>query len=75
MTTTVTVPIMTNTKAVATGDELLMEIAPRLAVAKRKAPNWKDDVASAAKAKASAVKSAAKPKPKASSPLEIGPEV
>ena len=75
MTTTVTVPIMTNTKAVATGDELLMEIAPRLAVAKRKAPNWKDDVASAAKAKANAVKSAAKPKPEPSSPLEIGPEV
>ena len=75
MTTTVKVPIMTNTKAVATGDELLMEIAPKPAVAKRKAPNWKDDVASAAKAKASAVKSAAKPKPKPSSPLEIGPEV
>ena len=75
MTTTVTVPIMTNTKAVAPGAELLMEIAPKIAVAKRKAPNWKDDVASAAKAKASAVKSAAKPKPKASSPLEIGPEV
>ena len=75
MTTTVTVPIMTNTKAVAPGAELLMEIAPKIAVAKRKAPNWKDDVASAAKAKADAVKSAAKPKPKASSPLEIGPEV
>ena len=75
MTTTVTVPIMTNTKAVAPGAELLMEIAPKIAVAKRKAPNWKDDVASAAKAKANAVKSAAKPKPKPSSPLEIGPEV
>ena len=75
MTTTVTVPIMTNTKAVAPGAELLMEIAPKIAVAKRKAPNWKDDVASAAKAKATAVKSAAKPKPKPSSPLEIGPEV
>ena len=75
MTTTVTVPIMTNTKAVAPGAELLMQIAPKIAVAKRKAPNWKDDVASAAKAKANAVKSAAKPKPKPSSPLEIGPEV
>ena len=75
MTTTVTVPIMTNTKAVAPGAELLMQIAPNIAVAKRKAPNWKDDVASAAKAKANAVKSAAKPKPKPSSPLEIGPEV
>ena len=75
MTTTVTVPIMTNTKAVAPDAELLMEIAPKIAVAKRKAPNWKDDVASAAKAKANAVKSAAKPKPKPSSPLEIGPEV
>ena len=75
MTTTVTVPIMTNTKAVAPGAELLMQIAPNIAVAKRKAPNWKDDVASAAKAKANAVKSAAKPKPEPSSPLEIGPEV
>ena len=75
MTTTVTVPIMTNTKAVAPGAELLMEIAPKNAAAKRKAPNWKDDVASVAKAKAKAVKAAAKPKPKPSSPLEIGPEV
>lgn len=75
MTTTVTVPIMTNTKAVAPGAELLMEIAPKIAVAKRKAPNWKDDVASVAKAKAKAVKAAAKPKPKPSSALEIGSEV
>ena len=66
MTTTVTVPIMTNTKAVAPGAELLMEIAPKIAVAKRKAPNWKDDVASAAKAK---------PKGRPSTPLEVGPEV
>ena len=75
MTTTVTVPIMTNTKAVAPGAELFMEIAPKIAVAKRKAPNWKDDVASVAKAKAKAVKAAAKPKPKPSSALEIGSEV
>ena len=75
MTTTVTVPIMTNTKAVAPGAELLMQIAPKIAVAKRKAPNWKDDVASVAKAKAKAVKAAAKPKPKPSSALEIGSEV
>ena len=75
MTTTVTVPMMTNTKAVAPGAELLMEISPKTVVAKRKAPNWKDDVASVAKAKAKAVKAAAKPKPKPSSALEIGSEV
>ena len=75
MTTTVTVPMMTNTKAVAPGAELFMEIAPKIAAAKRKAPNWKDDVASVAKAKAKAVKAAAKPKPKPSSALEIGSEV
>ena len=75
MTTTVTVPIMTNTKAVAPGAELLMQIAPKIAAVKRKAPNWKDDVASVAKAKAKAVKAAAKPKPKPSSALEIGSEV
>ena len=74
-TTTVTVPIMTNTKAVAPGAELLMEISPKTVVAKRKAPNWKDDVASVAKAKAKAGKAAAKPKPKPSSALEIGSEV
>ena len=75
MTTTVTVPMMTNTKAVAPGAELLMEISPKTVVAKRKAPNWKDDVASVAKAKAKAGKAAAKPKPKPSSALEIGSEV
>ena len=75
MTTTVTVPMMTNTKAVAPGAELLMEISPKTVVAKRKAPNWKDDVASVAKAKAKAGKAAAKPKAKPSSALEIGSEV
>ena len=78
MTTTVTVPIMTNTKAVAPGAELLMELTtkhPPSHHAKRKAAGWKDDVARAAKAKANAAKAAAKPKPKPSSPLGIGSEV
>ncbi len=60
MTTEVTVPMMTNTKSVKAGDELLIEIAASNPKGKRKAESWKDDVARAAKAKAKPMKSPGK---------------
>ena len=51
----VRVPMLTNPETVAPGEELLLEVAPKPAVAaKRKAACWKDDVAVAARAKAKA---------------------
>ena len=46
----VTVPMITNSDWVATGEELLLEATPKPAVAgKRKQTTWKDDVARVAK--------------------------
>ena len=47
--------MLTNPETVAPGEELLLEVAPKPAVAaKPKAACWKDDVAVAARAKAKA---------------------
>ena len=55
ITWSVSVPMVTNTEGIASGQELLLEAAAKPAVAtKRKAASWKDDVAVAAKAKAKA---------------------
>ena len=46
MTTTVTVPLMVNSKDVKKGDELILETAAVAAKHKRKAASWKDDAVS-----------------------------
>ena len=76
---------MTNRNALAPGAELLdygdrkkgrsCGQAEAAVAGKRKAATWKDDLASAAKAKARAAKTAIQPKPKASPGLEIESEV
>ena len=58
MTFAVRVPHMTNKSTIKKGEELVFQIADKVAQ-KRKAETWKDDVASARKAKA---KQTAKPK-------------
>ena len=71
LTTAVTVPIMTNTSAVALGAELFMEVAPRASVAANKRKTWKDDIALTAMSRAKAAKAAAMAKPKAAPCLTV----
>ena len=61
MTASVSVPVITNMTKLAAGEELLFEIAPRAAPAKRKDASWKDDVVVRAKAKAQQKPAAAAP--------------
>jgi hypothetical protein len=65
VTATVSVPVITNETKLAAGEELFLEIAQKAAPPKRKDTSWKDEVASAAKAKAKAKVANAAAKPKA----------
>ena len=70
MTASVSVPVITNMTKLAAGEELLFEIAPKAAPAKRKDASWKDDVVVRAKAKAKAQQ-----KPAAAAPTTLDSEV
>ena len=70
MTASVSVPVITNMTKLAAGEELLIEIAPSAAPAKRKDASWKDDVVVRAKAKAKAQQ-----KPAAAAPTTFDSEV
>ena len=72
MTASVSVPVITNMTKLVAGEELLFEIAPRAAPAKRKDASWKDDVVVRARAKS---KANVQPKPAAAAPTTLDSEV
>ncbi len=74
VTVTVTLPVVTNETALVAGEELFLEVVPK-DVAKKKRPDtsWKDDVASASRAKAKA--KVAAPKSKAAPSMVVDSEV
>ena len=74
MTMIVSLPMITNERALVAGEELLMEVAPK-APQKRKVTSWKDDVASVAKAKTKAARPALAKAKIAAHGLEIPNEV
>ncbi len=76
VTASVSVPMITNPKAIAEGDDLLLEVAAKAAVAtKRKTTSWKDDLGTSAKDQAKSQKLAAKAKAKQIAGVDIVSEV
>jgi hypothetical protein len=75
VTVMVTLPIVTNEMALVAGEELFLEVAPKVAPKKRAEASWKDDVASAARAKAKAKATPAAPKSKAALLMVVDSEV
>ena len=75
MNATVTLPVVTNETKLFEGEELLLEVAPKNPARKRTHTDWKDDVASTARAKAKATTKATQHTSKAAPTMVINSEV